>query len=143
MGMAVASHHAEAVRMSQNRNSIPGSFKGHVQVNGSNLVVTNLTGTIATDHFKNGRGTGTMAGKIFQGGDVYLSNSKGTIHLSLGAAFVVKKRKSSIQEVPVSVNPAGTSGKYAAYDNITGTLTSWNVPAKPSASATFSGTFNA
>jgi hypothetical protein len=139
MGTAVASPHAHAVYMSQIQKSIPASFKGHVQTSGSKLTATNLTGTIGPDHFT-GSGTGTVSGKQFQGGDVYLTNSNGKIHLKLGPAFVVKVRRSSKQEVSVSVVTA--SGKYASYAGIKGTLTSWNVPAKPNASASFGGTFN-
>jgi hypothetical protein len=141
MGTALASHHADAMLKSQISKTISASFKGHVQVSGSNLTVTNLTGVIGTDRFSNGRATGTMSGKQFDGGDVYLNNSKGSIHLTLGAAYSVKKGKKTLQYVPVSVDPAGTSGKYAAYAGITGTMTSWNVPAKPNAAASFGGSF--
>jgi len=140
MGMAVVSHHADAVVMSQTQKSIPASFKSHVQIlNGSEVVITNLRGTIGKDHFT-GSGTGTVVGTQFEGGTVNLSNSKGTIQLNLGSAFVVKVKKSSKQEVSVVVVAA--SGKYASYVGAPGTLTSWNVPAKPNASASFSGSFN-
>jgi hypothetical protein len=139
MGTAVAAHHADAV-VRQIQKSIPASFKGHAQlVNGSELVTTGLTGTIGRDHFT-GSGTGTVEGTQFTGGIVNLSNSKGTIQLSLGSAFVVKVGKSKRQEVSAVVKAA--SGKYASYVGDPGTLTSWNTPAKPNASASFSGSFN-
>ena len=120
MGAAVASHHAEVVVLRQTQKSIPASFKGHAQiVNGSELVTTGLTGTIGKDHFT-GSGTGSVSGTQFEGGSVYLSNSKGTIQLSLGAAFVVKVRKSTRQEVSAVVVAA--SGKYASYVGMPGTL---------------------
>jgi hypothetical protein len=139
-GVAAAFHYADVVVMRQIQTTIPASFKGHVLlINGSELMTTGLKGTIGKDHFT-GSGTGTVMGTQFTGGIVNLSNSKGTIELSLLSAFVVKVRKSSKQEVPVIV--AAASGKYASYVGIAGTLTSWNVPAKPSASASFSGSFN-
>ena len=80
------------VHMSQIQKTIPASFKGHVQLVGTELMTTNLTGTIGTDHFT-GSGTGTVVGKQFEGGNVYLSNSKGTIQFSLGPAVIVKVRR--------------------------------------------------
>jgi hypothetical protein len=141
MGIAVAPHHADAVVVRQIQKSIPASFKGHAQLinNGSELTTTGLKGTIGKDRFT-GYGTGTVVGKQFTGGTVNLSNSKGTIKLSLGSAFVVKVGKSSKQEV--SMVAVAASGKYASYVGISGTLTSWNVPAKPNGTASFSGTFN-
>jgi hypothetical protein len=139
MGMAVASHNAHEVHISQMQKSIPASFKGHAQLIGSELTTTNLRGTIGTDHFT-GSGTGTEVGRQFEGGTVNLSNSHGTVQFSLAPSVVIKKGKSTRQEVSL-VAVAGT-GKYAAYVGITGTLTSWNVPAKPSASANFGGTLS-
>ena len=79
----------------QTQKSVPASFKGHAQiVNGSELVTTGLKGSIGKDHFT-GSGTGSVNGTQFEGGSVYLSNGKGTIQLSLGAAFTVKVRKST------------------------------------------------
>jgi hypothetical protein len=138
MGMAVASHHAGAAVAKLTQTSIPASFKGHVQINGSQLMVTGLTGTIGRDHLT-GSGTGTQAGKQFEGGNVYLSNSQGSVQLQLSPAFKVKVGRSSKQEV--SMVAVAATGKYASYVGITGTITTWNVPAKPSASASFSGSF--
>lgn len=141
MGMAGAPHHAEAAVPKLTKTSIPASFKGHVQIlNGSQLMVTGLTGTIARDHFT-GSGTGTQAGKQFEGGTVTLSNSQGSVQLQLSPAFKVKVGRSSKQEVTMLA--VATSGKYASYVGMTGTVTTWNVPAKPSASASFSGSFKA
>jgi hypothetical protein len=137
IGIAAVSHRGYALLMSPSQ--IPASFKAHVQiVDGTNLVVTGLRGKIGTDRMT-GSGTGTVAGKQFVGGNVYLSNSLGTVQLGLGSAFVVKVRNASRKEVPVVVLSA--SGKYAPYLGITGLLTKWNVPARPNASASFSGAF--
>jgi hypothetical protein len=139
MVTAVASHHAKPVVARPTQTSIPASFKGHVQIlNGSQLVATGLTGTIGTDHLT-GSGTGTEAGKQFEGGTVSLSNSQGSVQLQLSPAFKVKVGRSSKQEV--SMVAVAATGKYASYVGITGTITTWNVPAKPSASASFSGSF--
>jgi hypothetical protein len=139
MGTAVASHHAALAAAKLTQTSIPASFKGHVQaLSASELAVTGLKGTIGKDHFT-GSGTGTEAGKQFEGGNVFLSNSAGSVQLQLSPAFVVKVGRSSKQEVSMVVVAA--TGKYASYIGITGTVTTWNVPAKPSASASFSGSF--
>jgi hypothetical protein len=140
MGMAAASHRAALLVMSQAQTTIPASFKGHVQiVNGSILVITNLSGTIGKNHLT-GFATGTVVGTQFQGGDVYLSNGPGNVHLKLGPAFVVNVGKSSKQEV--SVIAVSASGKYAKYAGITGFLTTWSIPANPKAFATVAGFFN-
>ena len=139
VGTAAASHYAKPAVAKLTQKSIPAAFKGHVQiVNGSQLMATGLKGTIGTDHFT-GSGTGTQVGKQFAGGFVNLSNSQGSVQLKLNPAFTVKVGRSSKQEV--SMVAANGTGKYASYDGITGTITTWNVPAKPSASATFSGSF--
>ena len=141
MGIAASLHHAEVRHPRQPANSIRASFTGHVQLNGTTLTTTNLKGTIGPGHFT-GTGTGTVAGKVFQGGTVNLSSTSGngTVQLRLGAAYTVKKGRSSIQYVSVVV--ASATGNYANYTGMAGTLTSWNVPAKPSAPARFSGAFN-
>jgi len=140
MGMAVASHSAALVVMSQTQKTIPASFKGHVQiVNGSTLVITNLSGTIGTNRLT-GFATGTVVGTQFEGGDVYLSNGPASVHLKLGPAFVVKVGKSSKQEVPVLAVSA--TGRFATYAGSTGILTTWSIPANPKAFATVAGFFN-
>jgi len=140
MRVGVAAHHGAAVAMSQIQKAIPASFKGQSQiVNGSELVTTNLRGTIGRAHFT-GSGTGTVAGTQFLGGHVYLSNGRATIQLELGSAYVVKVRKHSRQQVNAVVVAA--SGNYASFVGMTGTLNSWHTPAKPSGSATFGGFFN-
>ena len=112
MGMPLASHHSDAAHITQTAGSVPASFKGHAQLVGSTLTITNLTGTIGKDHFT-GYGTGTEAGKQFEGGNVYLSNSNGTVQFSLASAVTVKVRRSTRQQVSlVAVN--GT-GEYASY----------------------------
>ena len=138
-GTTAASLHAELVQKSKAPATTPASFKGHVQISGSKLAVTNLTGTIGNAHFT-GNGTGKATGKQFAGGTVFLSNSMGTIDLRLSPVFVVKVGKSSKQEVSITVVSA--SHNYAQYAGKTGTLTNWNVPAKPSGPASFSGFLN-
>jgi hypothetical protein len=107
-------------------------------VSGTTITTTHLTGTIGRDHFT-GSGTGTTSGIIFQGGDVYLSNSKGSIHLSLSPATVTQIRKRIRQRVAVVAVDA--TGKYAPYTGSPGQLTTWSVPAQPNAIANFSGVF--
>ena len=138
MGMGVISHHAHALVRSQAQRQVPASFRGHVSVSGSTVTTTNLTGTIGRDRFT-GSGTGTMSGTIFQGGDVYLSNKQGTIHLRLSPATVTQVGKRIRQTVAVVALDA--TGKYAPYTGSPGTLTTWNVPARPNATASFSGVF--
>jgi hypothetical protein len=140
MGIAAAAHHAHAVVMSRIQKAIPASFKANSQIlNGTQFLATNLRGTIGHDHFT-GSGTGTVAGTIFEGGTVSLSNSMGTIQLSLSPAIVVKVRKHIRQNVGVLITAA--TGKYAPEVGMTGLLNKWNTPAKPNAIATFGGSLN-
>jgi hypothetical protein len=137
----VASHHAHEVPMSQIQRTIPASFKGHSQLlGGSELVTTNLRGTIGRDHFT-GSGTGTVSGKLFQGGDVYLSNSRGSIQLSLSPAVVKKVGGHARRNVAIVV--AAATGQYVQDVGMTGTLNTWNAPARPTATSSFSGFFKA
>jgi hypothetical protein len=132
VGMAEFAGHRHALAMIA---QIRASFKGHVQVTGATTIsVTGLHGRIGADQMT-GSGTGTVAGRQFQGGTVSLSNSLGTVELGLGAAFKVRRR----QDVPVVVLAA--TGKYAPFVNLTGTLTKWNVPARPTGTASFAGSF--
>jgi hypothetical protein len=126
--------------MRQIHRSIPASFRGQTQIiNGTELVTSNLRGTIGRDHFT-GTSTGTLAGTQFQGGNVYLSNGTGNVQLQLGPAIVVRVGKSSRQEVPLVVVAA--SGKYAPFEGTTGLLTKWNTPARANATARISGFLN-
>jgi hypothetical protein len=140
MGTGVISHQAHALVTSQPQRQVPASFRGHASVSGSTVTTTNLKGTIGRDHFT-GSGTGTTSGTIFEGGYVYLSNSKGIVTLHLFPATVTQVGKRTRQSVAVVA--VESSGKYAPYaGNTTGTLTTWNIPARPNATATFSGVFN-
>ena len=65
------------------QRSIIASFRGHVSISGSTVSFNDLTGKVAKIQFT-GYGSGAVAGKLFQGGDVYLSNSQGNIHLPSG-----------------------------------------------------------
>jgi len=103
------------------------------------LMINNLKGTIGRDHLT-GYGTGTVAGNQFQGGDVFLSNSQGSIHLGIGPATTIHVGRKSTQTFAIVIVSA--SGKYAPFANGTGTLTKWNVPPRPGATASFSGHFN-
>jgi len=141
VGIAAASHHAHAVVMSQTQRTLPASFRGHVElINGTEMLTTNLRGTIGPDHFT-GSGTGTVSGRQFMGGTVSLSNSKGSIELGLGSAYTVKVMSHTRQKVNLVVL-SGT-GKYAAYVGATGVLNTWNTPARPPGNASFSGVFYA
>ena len=141
LGVGVVSHQAQVLVKSAapRQVQVPVSFRGHVSVSGLTVTTTNLTGTIGRDHFT-GSGTGTTSGTSFEGGYVYLSNSKGSVTLQLSPATVTQVGKRTRQSVAfVAVE---SSGKYAPYVGNTGTLTTWNVPARPNATATFSGVFN-
>jgi hypothetical protein len=137
-GMAVASPqiHDAIVRASQ--RSVPASFKGRVSISGSTLTTTNLKGHIGPDLFT-GYGTGTEVGKQFQGGDVYLSNSQGSIHLGLSPTYSVRVGKLSTRTFAITVVDA--TGKYTPFLTSTGTITKWNVPARTNALATFAAKF--
>ena len=138
----VISHQAHALVRSQvqAQRQGPASFRGHVSVSGSTVTTTNLTGTIGRDRFT-GSGTGTQSGIIFQGGDVYLSNKQGTIHLRLSPASVTQVGVRKRIRQTVAVVALDATGKYAPFIGSPGKLTTWNVPAKPNATARFSGTF--
>jgi hypothetical protein len=127
-----------AVLKSQTQKTLQASFKGRVQFpSATQLAVTSLNGKIGKDRFT-GSGTGSAAGTQFLGGDVFLSNSHGSVHLSLGPAITVRAGKHPKQKVPIQV--VESTGKYASFLGITGTLTTWNVPARQNALATFGGT---
>ncbi len=97
MGMGVVAHQAHVLvkGAAPRQVQVPVSFKGHVSVSGSTVTTTNLTGTIGRDHFT-GYGTGTTSGTIFQGGDVYLSNSKPFLwsRLENGRILLASSRRS-------------------------------------------------
>jgi hypothetical protein len=137
-GMAVASPHVHQAVVRAAQRSIPASFHGRTSISGSTLTTTNLTGKIGPDHFT-GSGTGTIVGNLFQGGTVSLSNSQGTIQLSL-TAIQVKVRKTMRREVATMVVAA--SGKYASFINDPGIITTWHVSKNPNAPAHFAGTLN-
>jgi hypothetical protein len=137
-GMAVASHHVHHAIVRAAQRSVPASFHGRTSISGSTLTTTNLRGNIGNDRFT-GYGTGTMAGKYFQNGDVYLNNSQGTVQLSL-TAIQVKVRRKMRREVATMVVAA--SGKYAEFVNDTGMITTWHVAKRPNAPAHFAGTLN-
>ena len=138
-GLAAASPHAHALAMSQTQDQIPATFRGHTSINGSTEETSDLTGRIGHDRFT-GSGSATISGTIVQGGDAYLSNSRGSIQFSLGAASVTKVGRRTRQAVPIVVTEA--TGKYAQFSGTTGLLTTWNVPARANATATFSGFLN-
>jgi hypothetical protein len=139
-GIGVISPQAHVLVRSQvqAQRQVPASFRGHVSESGSTVTTTNLTGTIGRDHFK-GSATGTTSGTIFQGGYVYLSNSKGSVTLKLFPATVTQVGKRIKQTVAAVA--LDCTGKYAQYTGSPGELTTWNVPARPNATASFSGVF--
>jgi hypothetical protein len=134
---AAAAHPAAAIMMAKINKSIPSTFKGRVQFpSASQILFTGLTGKIGKDRFT-GYATGSTSGTLFLGGDVFLSNSQGTAHLQLGPAITVKAGKHPRQKVGATI--VDGTGKYAQFVGGTGTLTTWNVPQRPNALATFGG----
>ncbi len=75
-GMASPHVHDAVVHAAQ--RAIPASFHGRTSISGSTLTTTSLTGKIGNDRFT-GYGTGTMVGNLFESGNVYLSNSQGSV----------------------------------------------------------------
>ena len=138
LSTGVISLQPHALVMSQTQRQVSVSFKGHTFVNGSTVTITGLTGTFGRDRLS-GSGTGTTSGPIFQGGDVYLSNKQGTIHLKLSPATVTHVRKQVRQTVAMVA--LDCTGNYAQYTGSPGKLTSLNVPIRRSATASFSGVF--
>ena len=136
--MGVASPHVHDAIVRAAQRSIPATFQGRTSISGSTLTTTNLTGKIGNDRFT-GYGTGTMVGNLFQSGNVYLSNSQGSVQLSL-TAIEVQVRKTMRREVATTVVAA--SGKYASFVNDPGVITTWHVSNKPNAPAHFAGTIN-
>ncbi len=135
-GLAIASPHAHVVDMSRSPGTVPASFKGHTSIEGGSELTPDLTGRIGKARLT-GYGSATISGTIVEGGDAYLSNSQGSIQLTLGSDSVTQVGKRTRQRVPVVVTEA--TGSYAQYVGTTGLLTTWNVPAKPNASSSFSG----
>jgi hypothetical protein len=131
-GLAVASPHTHALVRNLAPHKITATFKGHASLDGSTPVIPDLTGRIGHDLFS-GNGSATFSGNLLQGGDVYLSNSQGSLHLQLGTAVGKHPR----QKVPIVVVEA--TGAYAQFTGMSGVLTSWNVPARPGAISKFSG----
>ena len=135
-GMAggVVAHHAHVLVTKPALHKVRVSFSGHASESGSTVTITNLKGTIGTVHFT-GNGTGTISGKTFKGGDVNLSNSEGSVMLQLSP----QAGKGARQTIAVSALEA--TGNYAQYVGDTGTLTSWNISTRPTATSTFGGVF--
>jgi hypothetical protein len=136
MAMPPAGIQHAIVRAAQ--RSIPASFKGQVSISGSTLTTTNLHGHIGTDRLT-GYGTGTQVGNQFQGGQVFLSNSQGGIELGLSPTYVTRVGRAKTRTFAITVENA--TGKYAAFATSTGTITKWNVPDRPNATATFAAVF--
>jgi hypothetical protein len=137
-GMAVASPHVHQAIVRATPRAIPATFHGRTSISGSTLTTTNLTGNIGHDQFT-GYGTGTVNGRQFEGGNVYLSNSEGSIQLALTPSYTERVGKASTKTFGVSV--VNATGKYAPYLTSTGHITKWNIPARPNAIASFSATF--
>jgi hypothetical protein len=137
-GMSAASPHIHDAIVRASQRTVRASFKGRVAINGSTLTTRNLNGHIGPDHFR-GYGTGTEVNNQFQGGTVYLSNNKGTIELGLSPLYSIKVGKATTKTFSITVLSA--TGQYAPYVIATGTVTRWNVPARPNAVATISGFF--
>jgi hypothetical protein len=138
IGMGVASPHLHAAIVRTAQRSIPAAFTGHVSTNGSTLTTTNLRGHIGPDRFT-GSGTGTEVGTQFQGGEVSLSNSRGTIQLQLGPFYADRVGKVTTQTFGITVVSA--TGRYAPYLTSAGHITRWSVPARAGAMASFAAVF--
>jgi hypothetical protein len=134
-GLALAAPHTHALVRSLAQHKIVATFRGHTSFNGSTPVIPDLTGRVGNDSFT-GNGSATVAGNVLQGGDVFLGNSQGSLHLQLGTAVGKHPR----QKIPIVVVEA--TGKYAQLTGLTGILTKYNVPARPGAISTFSGNLN-
>ena len=137
-GIGVASPHLHAAIVRTSQRSIPASFTGRVSTDGSTLTTTNLRGHIGPDRFT-GTSTGTEVGKDFQGGDVNLSNSQGTIELQLSPFYTERVGKTTTQTFGITVVSA--TGKYVPYLTSAGRITRWNVPDRPNATASFGAIF--
>ena len=137
--LGILSHQTHALVMSPAQRRVPVSFTGQVSQTASAFTIKHLRGSIGTNRFV-GSASGTLSAGIVQGGDVYLSNSFGTVHLTLGPASLTQVGKRLRQSVPVvAVN---STGRYAQFVGDTGTLTSWSAPGKRNANISFGGTFN-
>ena len=135
-GLAAPSPHAHAMVMHASSGQIRATFKGHTSINGSTESTPDLTGKIGPDRFT-GYGSGTTSNNIVQSGEVFLSNSQGSIQLQLGTASVSHIRKKIRQKVPILIQQS--TGKYAQWSGLSGVLTTWNTPSRPKAISTFSG----
>jgi hypothetical protein len=135
-GLAVASPHTHALVRGLTHGGIPVSFRGHTSTSGSTQTTPDLTGRIGHDRFT-GSGSATVSGAAVLGGDVYLSNSQGNLHLKLDPGSFTQVGRRQRQEVPFVVVQA--TGKYASFIGATGVGTAWNVPANPKRTSTYSG----
>jgi hypothetical protein len=87
-----------------------------------------------------GSGSETIAGKQVLGGDAYLTNSQGSLHLQFDSGAFTRVGRRQRQGVPFVVVEA--TGKYGSFTGATGVGTTWNVPASPNRASTFSGYIN-
>src|SRR5262245_20843335 len=101
-GMTLASPCVREAIVRAIQRRIPASFQGRVSITGSTLTITTLTGKIGTGRFI-GSASGTVAGTVFQSGNVFLSNKHGSVQLALETAQVVKVGRSSRQVIPTVV----------------------------------------
>ena len=122
--------------ITQTAGSVPASFKGHAQLVGSTLTITNLTGTIGKDHFA-GYGTGTEAGKQFEGGNRLPEQQQWNRSVQPGLRRD-RQGEEVHEEVKLSlVAVNGNTGDPVRFVRRShrDVEPSWNVPAKPSGSA--------
>jgi len=135
-GMAVAPPHATAL-VALAQRLIPASIKSQVSIiNGSTVQVTSLNGKLGKSRFT-GSGGGILVGSQFQGGDIFLSNAKGSIHLSLGPAPVIQVGQKL--KLTVAIIALESTGKY---NLVTGSSGSLNVTIPPAPKpASISGGF--
>lgn len=89
-GLAVTSHHVEAVVRHHTRHKVPVFISGELSIDGgTTATITNVAGRIGRADFTSGSGTGTISGNQFQNGDIAMSNGQGTIDLHVGAGRIV------------------------------------------------------
>jgi hypothetical protein len=125
--------------MSRTPGTIPAAFRGHTSTIGLAQTTPDLTGRIGKARFT-GHGSATISGAGVQSGDVWLSNSQGSIHFTLGVVSVTQQGKKTRPTVPIVV--VGSTGAYAPYTGKTGVLDAWHISANPRRLSYFGGYLN-
>ena len=139
MGTAVASHHADA-RGREPDPEIDPSFLQRPRADRQRVGADDHGPDRDNRHgpFHRLPARERWRGRYSQGGNVYLSNSKGTIQLGPRPRLCRQGRK-ALKAGSLGLVVVGATGKYAPYVGLTGLLTTWNIPAKPSGPRPFGG----